>query len=199
MHATHGRRLARLTPALPALLLALGLGQAQAIEVTQVQADRSKVSFTFKQMGVPVTGAFAGATGTLRFDPAHPETATARIAIDLAGIDAGSQEANDEVVGKQWLNVKAFPTAEFVASRVEARGNGYAAIGKLTIKGTTRDLTAPFSFKSEGTTGVFDGAFVFKRLDFGIGEGIWSDVDTVANEIEIKFHVVATGTPAADQ
>jgi len=36
---------------------------------------------------------------------------------------------------------------------------------------------------------------VLKRMDFGIGEGPWADVSAVANEIDIKFHVVAA--PAA--
>jgi len=154
---------------------------------------QSKVSFVSRQMGVPVAGTFAKFSGTLAFDPAQPTLASARVEIDLAGIDAGSQEANDEVVGKQWLNVKAFPSAQFVATSVEARGDkGYAAVGKLMIKGQTREVSAPFSFRQEGNTGIFDGSFVLKRLDFGIGEGPWSDVSTVADEIEIRFHVVAT-------
>ncbi|WP_295434636.1 YceI family protein [uncultured Thiodictyon sp.] len=193
MLALPRNRLTALASALPGLLLALGLGSAQALEFNQVQADQSKVSFVSRQMGVPVAGTFAKFSGTLAFDPAQPTLAAARVAIDRAGIDAGSQEANDEVVGKQWLNVKAFPSAQFVATSVEARGEkGYTAVGKLTIKGQTREVRAPFSFRQEGNTGVFDGGFVLKRLDFGIGEGPWSDVSTVADEIEIRFHVVAT-------
>ena len=42
---------------------------------------------------------------------------------------------------------------------------------------------------------VFDGAFVLKRLDFAVGDGIWSDVSAVANEVQIMFHIV--GAPAA--
>ena len=61
----------------------------------------------------------------------------------------------------------------------------------MTIKGQTRDVVAPFTFKQEGASGVFDGGFVLKRMDYNIGEGPWADVSAVANEIEIKFHVVA--------
>ena len=34
-----------------------------------------------------------------------------------------------------------------------------------------------------------------RRLEFGVGDGVWSDVSTVANEVQIKFHIVAA--PAA--
>ncbi|MBS0465139.1 MAG: YceI family protein, partial [Proteobacteria bacterium] len=30
-----------------------------------------------------------------------------------------------------------------------------------------------------------------KRGDYGIGEGMWADYGTVANEVQIKFRLVA--------
>ncbi len=178
-----------------ALLLA---GAAQSVEFKQVDTARSSLAFSSKQMGVPVPGSFKKFTTQIAFDPAKPTAASTTLEIDLASIDAGSKDANDEVVGKQWFNVKAFPTAKFVSSGVKALGgNRYEALGKMTIKGQTRDIVAPFTFKQDGANGVFDGGFVLKRMDFNIGEGPWADVSAVANEIEIKFHVVAAPAAAA--
>lgn len=178
-----------------ALLLA---GAAQSVEFKQVDTARSSLAFSSKQMGVPVPGSFKKFTTQIAFDPAKPTAASTTLEIDLASIDAGSKDANDEVVGKQWFNVKAFPTARFVSSGVKALGgNRYEALGKMTIKGQTRDIVAPFTFKQDGANGVFDGGFVLKRMDFNIGEGPWADVSAVANEIEIKFHVVAAPVAAA--
>ena len=73
----------------------------------------------------------------------------------------------------------------------------YEVAGKLSIKGKSVDVIAPFTFKPQGTAGVFDGALAIKRLDFAIGEGPWADVGAVANEVQIKFHIVATAAPAA--
>ena len=50
---------------------------------------------------------------------------------------------------------------------------------------------APFTFKPAGQSAVFDGAFVLRRLDYAIGEGVWSDTDTVANEVQVKFRISA--------
>lgn len=169
---------------------------ATAVEFKQVQANESTVTFGYKQMGVAMEGKFAKFTAQTSFDPAKLAKAQARIDIDLASIDTGSEEANDEVAGKQWFNAKAFPSAGFVSTGVKALGgNRYEATGKLTIKGKTLDVTAPFTFQANGTRGLFDGVFTIKRLDYNIGEGVWTDVSTVANEIQIKFHLVLSATP----
>lgn len=175
-----------------AATLGLAANAALAVEYGPLQADRSSVSFTSKQMGVPVDGRFRKFAADIRFDPARPTAASAKIDIDLASIDAGSKDADDEVVGRQWFNVKSFPTASFVSSGVRALGGDrYEAVGKITIKGRAQDAVLPFSVKQDGGSATFDGSFVLKRLDFAIGEGPWADVGTVANEVQIRFRLVA--------
>lgn len=182
----------RTTLAALTLTLFAAAAPAQAVEYGPVLADKSSVTFTSKQMGVPVDGRFRKFAATLAFDPAKPAAASARIEIDLASIDAGSSDANDEVAGKQWFNIKAFPAATFVSSSVRALGGDrYEAVGKLGIKGRTQDVTLPFTVRHDAAGATFDGSFVLKRLDFAIGEGAWSDVATVANEVQIRFHLVA--------
>jgi polyisoprenoid-binding protein YceI len=44
----------------------------------------------------------------------------------------------------------------------------------------------------QGNSASFDGSLVLKRADYAIGDGIWADFGTVANEIQIKFRLVAT-------
>ena len=162
---------------------------AQATEFNALQLDKSALSFVFKQMGVPVEGKFKKFAAQISFDPAKPAAAKAAMDLDLASIDAGSAEANDEVAGKNWFNTKAFPQARFVSTSIKALGgNRYEMTGKLSIKGRTQDIAAPFAFTAQGNSGVVDGGFVLKRADFAIGEGVWADFGTVANEIQIKFH-----------
>lgn len=179
-----------------ALLLGASAGSAGATEFGLFQPEKSSLTFVSKQMGVPVDGTFKKFAATLAFDPARPAAASAKFDLDLASIDAGSKDANDEVVGKAWFNLKTFPTATFVSTAVKPLGGDkYELAGKLSIKGKTQDVTAPFVFRQEGGNGVFDGGFVLKRLDFAVGDGIWSDVSAVANEVQIKFRIVAA--PAA--
>ena len=184
-------------PLLFATLLSLS-GITQAAEFNQVQLDKSTLSFGFKQMGVALDGKFRKFTAKVAFDPSKPTAATAQIEVDLASIDTGSSEGDEEVAGKQWFNGKLFPTAKFVSSGVKVLGpDRYEASGKLSIKGKTVDALAPFTFKQVGSNGTFDGSFVIKRLDFAIGEGAWADVSTVANEVQVKFRIITTTSATA--
>ncbi|MEF8711567.1 MAG: YceI family protein [Candidatus Accumulibacter propinquus] len=83
-----------------ATLAVAGVGSAAAAEFNQFQAGKSSLTFVSKQMGVPIDGSFRKFAASLSFDPAKPAAATARLDLDLNSIDAGSRDANDEVVGK---------------------------------------------------------------------------------------------------
>ncbi len=176
-----------------ALLLALLTGAAHAVEYNTLRPEQSRMTFVYKQMNVPLEGSFKRFNGQIIFDPAKPTLAKAMIEIDLASIDAGSDEANDEVAGKLWFNTKQFPSARFVSTSIKSLGNNrFEVAGKMSIKGRTHDASTPATFHPEGANGVFEGSFVLKRADYGLGEGMWADFGTVANEVQIKFRLVAS-------
>ncbi len=177
------------------IILALALAtafSAQAVEYTQVQPEKSAINFTYKQMGVAVDGKFRKFTSQLNFDPTKPTAAKATFEVELASVDTGAPEGDQEVAGKPWFNTKAFPTAKFVSGTVKPLGgNKYEVGGQLTIKGKTQDVVVPATFTPQGNTGVFDGNFTIRRADFSIGEGSWAKFDIVANDVVIKFRITA--------
>lgn len=174
-----------------AALLAAPL--ASGAEFTVLRPQQSSITFASKQMGVPVEGSFRKFTASIAVDPARPETGTAHIDIDLASIDTGITEADEEVAGKKWFDTKNHPVASFISGSVKQSGRGrYEASGRMTIKGKSLDIKAPFTLKRNADTLVIDGMFPLKRLDYGIGTGIWSDTDTVADEVQIHFHFILT-------
>ena len=176
------------------LLAVLAAPMAHAVEYTTVLPKQSRVDFEFRQMGVPIKGGFKRFTVQMAFDPAKPEAARATIEIDLASIDAGSREADDESAGKLWFNRSMYPKATFVSSAVKPLGNNrFELAGTLTLKGRSRDMVIPVTYTPGKNASTFDGSFVLRRLDFGIGEGMWADVSTVANEVPVKFRIAATG------
>jgi polyisoprenoid-binding protein YceI len=178
-----------------ALAIALSTAlSAQAIEYNQVQADKSNVAFVYKQMGVAVDGKFKKFSSQINFDPAKPTAAKATFDVQLASVDTGAAEGDDEVAGKAWFNTKVFPTARFVSASVKPLGgNRYEVAGQLSIKGKTQDVVVPATFTPNGSSGVFDGSFTIRRADFSIGEGSWAKFDIVANDVQIKFHITASG------
>lgn len=168
-----------------------------AVEYNQVAPERSRLAFAYKQMGVAMNGGFKRFTAQLAFDPAKPEAGRFNLNLDMASIDAGYPEANAEVGGKDWFDFKRFPQASFVSSGVRPLGGSrYEARGTLTIKGKARPVTAPFTLRADKTGASLDGAFVLKRLDYGIGEGSWGDTSVVADEVQIQFSIAAASAPA---
>lgn len=176
-----------------AAALAAAAPAAHAASYGHVVPASSGVTFAYKQMGVGMNGRFRQSSVALDFDPAQPAKATARVTLPMAGVDAGSAEANESLAGAAWFDTKAWPQASFVSTSIRALGgNRYEALGHLTIKGHSHDIAVPFTFTSQGAQGVFDGDFAIKRLDYAIGTGEWADVSTVADEVRIHVHIVAT-------
>lgn len=168
--------------------LLLGVSSAWAQPVTMVDLTKSEIKFVSKQMNVPVEGVFKKFEVQFVFDPAKLASSKATLSVDLASIDTGSTEGDAEVQRKPWFNVKEFPKATFVSSSVKALGGGhYEVTGKLTIKGRSKDVVAPFTAKPSGKDTLLEGSFTLNRKDFGIGEGAWDDPETVAYEVQVKF------------
>ncbi|MEN9317020.1 MAG: hypothetical protein RIS35_3413 [Pseudomonadota bacterium] len=185
-----GRRI--LLSGLAPLALWCAASSAQAVEYGRIQADKSQIGFTYQQMGVKMDGRFRRFTAELAFDPAKPAAARAVLDVELASIDAGSPDADQEIVGKSWFDVKSFPRARFVSGTIRALdASRYEVAGKLTIKGVTRDVTVPATFTSQSGTAVFEGTFPIRRGDFTIGEGVWSKFDVVGNDVVVRFRLVA--------
>ncbi|MBI5642935.1 MAG: cytochrome b/b6 domain-containing protein [Deltaproteobacteria bacterium] len=162
------------------------------LDAAEVLREASSLTFISKQMGVPIKGSFAKFDADVRFDPKNMERSRANITIHLDSIDAGSDDATVEIKRRPWFDVSNHPRAEFVSSSLKALGpNQYRVAGKMTIKGRERAASADFYAKRENNLWLFEGKFILKRLDFGIGEGAWSDTGTVADEVEVffKFHV----------
>jgi len=170
-----------------AAMLAVALSAA-AQAPKKIDRAKSSIRFVSKQMNVPVEGQFKRFDATVAFDPARPEATKAEFEVDLGSIDMGSAEGETEAKRKPWLNVDVFPKATFVADSVKGAGPGkFVATGKLTIKGVTLPLTAPFTLAESAGTRTVEGQFTLKRLLFKIGDGPWADTDTVADEVLVRF------------
>jgi polyisoprenoid-binding protein YceI len=170
---------------------------AQPKPATLVAAG-SEIAFTTKQMGVPVEGKFGKFTAQISLDPKKPETGTVAFSIDTGSARFGSAELDAEVPKATWLNVPKFPQASFKSTAVKGLGSGkFEVTGQLSIKGATKDLTVPVQVTQAGgpagNTSTASGSFVIKRLDFKVGDGDWSDISMLANDVQVRFKLQLTG------
>lgn len=176
------------------VLLAALLAVAAAASAAILKTDpaKSSVSAVFKQMNVPIESKFKKHNIVIDYNAAAPDTSKATVEIETASLDLGEADMNAEVAKKDWFNSAQFPKATFVSTAIKSAGPGKLNVsGKLTIKGKAADVTFPITVKAEAGKQVFDGALPIKRLAFNVGEGEWKDTGMVADEVTIKFHVVA--------
>ncbi|KQQ33056.1 polyisoprenoid-binding protein [Duganella sp. Leaf126] len=175
-----------------ALTSLLGVSLIAGAAVLKTDPAKSTVSATFKQMNVPMDAKFKKFTATIDYDAAKPDASKAAVEVETASLDMGDADYNKEVAKKEWFNAAQFPKATFVSSAIKSAGAGKLTVtGKLTIKGKTTDVSFPLTVKTEGGKQVFDGALPIKRLAYNIGEGEWKDTSMVADDVVIKFHIVA--------
>jgi polyisoprenoid-binding protein YceI len=159
-----------------------------------LQAAGSEIAFTTRQMGVPVDGKFGKFTAQIALDPKKPETGSVAFTIDTGSARFGTAELDAEVPKPTWLNTAKFPQASFQSSAIKGAGAGrFEVAGKLSIKGSTRDVTVPVVLVQAGGTSTASGSFVIKRLAFKVGEAEWADTSLLADDVQVRFKLVLSG------
>jgi polyisoprenoid-binding protein YceI len=183
MNASVARFLLRLSGvALAAATLAV------AAAVSGVDAIKSQITATFRQMNVPVEGRFNNFRGSVDFDPKNAAAGRARIEIDTSSFDVGAPEYNEELRGEEWFDTPTYPKASFVSSSVSRVGqNRFEAKGRLTLKGKTQEIKVPFTQRSDGGVQVYEGELPISRKAYAIGSAEWDD--TLEDKVIVKFRI----------
>jgi polyisoprenoid-binding protein YceI len=175
-------------PTLAAMLLAAAGGaSAQGVLI-----DKSEIRFVSKQMGVNVEGRFRRWKANVDFRPGDLAHSGAGFEIDLASIDLASEESEAEVRRPSWFDTAKFPVAKFASTGIRSLGGDrYEIAGTLSLKGVAQDVVVPVGLKRDAAgNSVAEGEFKVRRLDFKVGEGIWADTDTIANDITVRVRMV---------
>jgi len=180
-----------MTILLRAFMLSVGLGIA-AQAAAQVVVDKSDIRFVSKQMGVNVEGRFRKWNANVVFLPNDLAKSKAEFDIDLASVDLASEDSESEIKGPLWFDTAKFPVAHFASTSIKSLGGDKFEIsGQLSIKGVGKSAVVPVSLKKEASgNSIAEGGFVVKRLDYGIGTGLWADTDTVANDVAVRVRIV---------
>ena len=176
-------RLYRLSPALLLLSSLPGL-----VLATEWRADpaASKLEFVGEYMAEDLPGHFEAFTPQIRF--ARSDLANARfdVEIDLASARTGDEEWDGYLAGAEFFNVAAAPKARYTADKFEARGEGFAALGTLELRGIRKPVALEFSFEETGDTARLVGSAKFSRLDFDVGLGEWEDPELIGHPVRVE-------------
>ena len=153
----------------------------------------SQLRFEGEQSGEQFQGSFPKFTSTISFDEAAPEKGSMHIAITTSAVQIDGKDRMDAWPTADWFAVKDYPFAEYTAASFKKTAeHQYVAIGKLTIRGISRDLALPFTFKTIDKSAIASGDVTISRKDFGVGQGRWVSDEWVKYPVTIRYEIHAT-------
>lgn len=183
-----------------AVLVLLGAGPAMTeAPFWTVDANSSRITFTAKQMSVPIPGRFERFTATIRFAAADLPGSKALIDIDISSTSTPNRDIETEIKREPWFDIVRYPTARFeTVAFTHKGGERYDVAGQLTLRGITKMLTLPATIRviddpvqPRTLQAQASGDVQVSRTAFGIGQAQWSDVAVVADEVVIHLEIVA--------
>lgn len=190
-----GTRSARLFALVP---LALAAVPALGATAWATDSAASRLTFVASQAGGEFEGRFKRFTPLIVFDPADLAHSRFAVDIDTSTVDTAEQDRDDTLKGKDFFATGQWPEARFETTAFRATGPGsFVATGKLTLRNVTREMHLPFTFKAaaDGRSAALSGGTTVQRLDYGVGQGEWSDTQWVGNDVRIRFELTLRRAP----
>jgi polyisoprenoid-binding protein YceI len=166
---------------------------AHAADAPHYALDQSKstLAFSFVQAGAQNQGRFTRFPVNFDFSPDNLAAGHLEVVVEMGSLDTGDQERDDTLRGADMFAVTKFPQSHFSATQFAKTATGFEAVGKLTIRGVTRDARVPFSFRTATENGMavgyMNGRTSIKRLDYGVGQGDWKSTEWVGADVGVSF------------
>ena len=160
---------------------------------------KSTLQFSFVQAGATNTGKFAKFPVAL--DAAADGSAASKldVTVDMTTMDSGDKDRDDTLRGPDLFSVAKFTQAHFTATQITKTAAGFDALGKLTIRGVTRDQHVLFTLRAANEQGravsYLTGKTTIHRLDFGVGQGDWKSTEWVGNDVVVSYNVRLVAAP----
>jgi polyisoprenoid-binding protein YceI len=159
---------------------------------------KSTLEFSFTQAGAQNKGKFTRFPVTFDLPPANAAGGRLEVTVEVGSLDSGDKERDDTLRSDDLFAVAKFPQAHFTATQFTKTAQGFEAVGKLTVRGVTREARVPFTFRTaqEGgaTVGYMNGKTSIRRLDYGVGQGDWKATDQVGDEVGVSFALRLTAS-----
>jgi polyisoprenoid-binding protein YceI len=129
-------------------LFAVGLmtGTSWAADTYTIDRAHSSIQFIVRHLVVTkVKGEFNEFAGTILYDDKDITKSSVEVTIKATSIDTKEPKRDDHLRSPDFFEVAKFPEIIFKSKRIEKAGDGYAAIGDLTMHGVTKEIKIPFT------------------------------------------------------
>ena len=125
---------------------AVPCGALAAPVAYQMDAQSSKVGFTYNARGASATGLLPVSSSKISLDLERIAASTILVELDASKGTAGFPFANRAMRGPQMLDAGSHPRITFASQKIVRDGTGAKVTGELTIRGTTKPVTLDAAF-----------------------------------------------------
>ena len=169
------------------VLLIQLIGIAAFSQQYKATDEGSSIKFKIKNFGFETGGSFTGLQGTISFDPEDVKKDSLILSVDANTINTDNNMRDGHLRKEEYFDVQNYPRIRFVSTSVTVDKNvHFTAIGQLTIKNTTKEISIPFIATPRDGGYIFTGEFKLNRRDFQVGGS-----STISNSLTVYFSVFA--------
>ncbi len=154
----------------------------------------SNIYFSVVHIFSSTNGFFGDFDTDIRFDPKDLASSSFMFEIKVGSINTAIAKRDKHLQSEDFFDASEYPVMTYKSSKVVDRGNSqYDVMGKLTVKGEEYDLTLPLMLAGikdhPAQKGVevagFNGKLILNRLDYGIGDGRFSEMGVVGKDVDV--------------
>ncbi len=169
---------------------------AIAQKAWNIDKSHTSVSFGIDHFFSEVTGKFKSFNGDITFDPNNLTTSSVTFTIDVASIDTDESDRDEHLKSADFFNESEFPTITFASTSFKkVDDKNYKVLGKLTMRGVTKDITLPLQITGRMDNPWKEGYEIMgiainttlNRTDYGVGTGSWAATAVVSDDVDVKI------------
>ena len=160
---------------------------AALADVWQGDQHSGALRFVATQAGAKFPGHFGEFKVHFDFNPAEPAKGSLDVSIAAKSADTADAERDEVLHGKDFFWVEHFPEAKYHAEGFKRDGKGWTAAGELTLRGVTQPVAVRFEVEPKQKQLGMKGSATLRRLEFGVGQGDWTDTTWVGDPVDVAF------------
>lgn len=181
-----------------AAMMGLPAGAGAEMARWDLDPDHSIIEFRVAHMVVSKTaGKFMDYTGVVEMDADAHQFKTIEASINTASVNTNHEKRDAHLRNADFFDVEKYPTMTYKMKSYKKTGDGYTALGDLTLHGVTKEITLVGSFNGVtkdpwgNTRAGFTAEGKVNRKDFGM---VWNKaLDTggvvVGDEVQIRLDI----------
>lgn len=170
----------------------------------ELDHTHSALGFKIRHLVISkVAGSFGQFSGTLEWsgEEAGLSGGTVNLSIDVTSISTDNEKRDNHLKSEDFFDVTKFPVITFSSAKIIPRKDGtFQLVGKMTMKGITKDVTFECTFNGQADfrgskRAGFSATAEIDRTEFGMEGGglmdggglILSNFVTVTMDLEFVF------------